>query len=190
MGPSLSPSLYFLLCLSSFYLFLPPFLKNIDAQWHNHAALPFSNISCPPLFLWMCLNWYKNPHTYNSLHRKTAFSPPDFIQHTQRHFVQETFSSGLLNHTDSIQPKTETNVSLNFLSCGWVCGFLDTFTSSVSPISIALCGKSLLRQRVEMLSVSDSLTCHCLNHMTRYLDCSRPLIPKKWFFHSDSNTMI
>lgn len=43
--------LYFLLCLSSFYLFLPPFLKNIDAQWHNHAALPFSNISCPPLFL-------------------------------------------------------------------------------------------------------------------------------------------
>lgn len=76
--PRLSPSLYFLLCLSSFYLFLPPFLKNIDAQWHNHAALPFSNISCPPLFLWMRLNWYKNPHTYNSLHRKTAFSPPRF----------------------------------------------------------------------------------------------------------------
>lgn len=66
MGLSLSSPFSVPLSLS-FYL------TNIETNWHKHTALPFSNISCLLLFLWMHFNRYKNPHTHTlHTHRKTA----------------------------------------------------------------------------------------------------------------------
>lgn len=165
----------------SVYLFLPLFLKkksNTDPQRHNHAALPFSNISCPPLFLSMRLNWCKTinkktlAHTIQCREKQSFFFPPQFHSACTKTFCPTNIFIGTLG-SHRLNSAKQRGKDFLFFNASSLCVFA--------------CGP---QQHVEVLSVSDSLVCHRLSHMTRSLDRSRPLIPNKWFLHSDSNTMI
>lgn len=89
----------------SVYLFLPLFFmkkSNTDPQRHNHAALPFSNISCPPLFLSMRLNWCKTKnkktlaHTIQCREKQSFFFPPQFHSARTKAFCPTNIFIGTL----------------------------------------------------------------------------------------------
>lgn len=96
---------------------------NIEANWHKHTALPFSNISCLLLFLWMHFNRYENPHTHMhfNAHTQGNSSFQIFSAYTKKYCQGNVFIKVFGSHRS--YPARKKNCVFIILSCGWVYVF-------------------------------------------------------------------
>lgn len=102
---------------------VPLSLTNIEANWHKHTALPFSNISCLLLFLWMHFNRYKNPHTHALQCTDTHTGKQLFSAYTKKCCQRNVFIMTLGSHRS--YPAKKKHCVYISLSCGWVYVFSD-----------------------------------------------------------------
>lgn len=118
-------------------------------------------------------------YTHTHTHKKMALFRS--FQRTQRHIVPENaFVRTLGSHRSYPAQTAKWGSCVDFpVSRSSLCVFWHVVRVFCVHIMNHLECETDSYNSVEVLSVSDSLACHRMNHMTAYLNRSRPLIPKK-----------
>lgn len=163
-------------------------LTNTDTHTGTNTPLYHSAIfPAPSCFSECTLTDIKTlMHTHEK--KKQLFS--DLFSMYKSQIVREMVSLGALgSHTSRPAKQENANGGFYLSFLRWslcVCRYFHFICTHTLWITLRANQRLQHRWGVECRW----LTCLHMNHMTAYLNRSRPLIPETWFGHSDPNTML